>query len=183
MERTSNTNGVLHRSTTSASSHDSIHELQEIQISNRENPSVENVGSAVSPPDAESDHPDDDELLIQAPGVGSHSSPGSIKSSSAALSAHSQNIPIFRKIERFWRHGWIPEMLGLCLALLSLMATILVLQLHDGLTLQEWPLSITINALVSFLVILLKAGVAGPLSEGNSHLLNILNGWNHRLTS
>lgn len=53
-------------------------------------------------------------------------------------------------------------------SLICLVAIILILRLHDGRPLPEWPFSITINALVSVFATLMGATMLMPIAEGIS---------------
>lgn len=65
---------------------------------------------------------------------------------------------------------WAPEILA-CITSIGLLVTIAaVLRAYDGISLLDWPYGITINALVSILVIMMKAAMMVPLAEGLSQL-------------
>jgi hypothetical protein len=50
--------------------------------------------------------------------------------------------------------------------LLALMAILLILALHQNHTLPSWPFSITLNLLISIMVIVLKATMLAVLASG-----------------
>lgn len=78
---------------------------------------------------------------------------------------------IWQRIEKHWHNTWTPELLCCGIASVSLVAIGLILDRYNGEPLPHLGLGITLNTLVSFLVIMLKAGVALPTSEGMSMLL------------
>ncbi|KAH8674232.1 hypothetical protein BX600DRAFT_509418 [Xylariales sp. PMI_506] len=65
---------------------------------------------------------------------------------------------------------WIGEIAACVIALLAIMATVVTLRTHDGLPLPEWPLGISINALVSIYSIILKAAMMVAVAESLSQL-------------
>lgn len=73
---------------------------------------------------------------------------------------------LWRSTQRRWRNTWVPEILGILLAVASLFAILAVLNNQDGKTTSQWPIRISINAVIAIFVVLLKAGLALPLSEG-----------------
>jgi hypothetical protein len=72
-----------------------------------------------------------------------------------------------RRIRQAWYYGWVAESLGCGLAVISLVAIVITLRLHESKPLPKWPYSISINALIAIFGVLLKAGVTVPLSEGS----------------
>jgi Protein of unknown function (DUF3176) len=72
----------------------------------------------------------------------------------------------WRTIERLWRNSWAPEALCLVLVVLSLIAICIVLWNTQGKPRPQWPMGISVNALIAVFVILLKAGISLPVSEG-----------------
>ncbi|KAJ2989708.1 hypothetical protein NUW58_g3331 [Xylaria curta] len=81
------------------------------------------------------------------------------------------NIPaarlgIVRRVRRAWNYGWAAEIVCCIMAIASLIAIVITLQLREGKPPPLWPFGITINALVAVFVVLMKAGLAVPLSEG-----------------
>ncbi|KAI3329470.1 hypothetical protein HD806DRAFT_287970 [Xylariaceae sp. AK1471] len=75
-----------------------------------------------------------------------------------------------RRMRRVWYYGWVAESLGCGLAVISLVAIVITLRLHENRPLPDWPYGININALIAIFGVLLKAGVTVPLSEGISQL-------------
>lgn len=53
-------------------------------------------------------------------------------------------------------------------SLLSMLAIVLVLRLHEGRPLPTWPFSITINSLVSVFATIMKATMLVPIAAGIS---------------
>jgi len=69
-------------------------------------------------------------------------------------------------LKRMWYYGWVAEISSCFLAVESLLAMTMMLYMHENKPLPRWPLSITVNALVSIFVALIKAGISLPLTEG-----------------
>lgn len=67
---------------------------------------------------------------------------------------------------RAWRYGWTADGVGCTLAVISLMAIFITLRLHAHKPIPDWPFGISINALIAIFSVILKAGVALPLSNG-----------------
>ncbi|KAK6863658.1 hypothetical protein PG995_000186 [Apiospora arundinis] len=76
----------------------------------------------------------------------------------------------WQRVQRFWNKGWGAEAYGAALAVCSLAAIIAVVASFEGQTLPEWPMHITINALIAVFTVLMKAGLAILLTEGISQL-------------
>lgn len=79
-------------------------------------------------------------------------------------------LNLTRRVRRAWNYGWVAEILCCTLAIISLIAIVITLRLHQDKPLPQWPLGITINALIAIFGVLLKAGLIVPLSEGISQL-------------
>lgn len=62
---------------------------------------------------------------------------------------------------------WWAEILTSLIMLLALMAIILILALHENHTLPSWPFSITLNSLISIMVVIMKATMLAILASGN----------------
>jgi len=90
-------------------------------------------------------------------------------SSTVAGSSTTSPKPVHRSswLKRWWYHGWVAEICSCFLAVVSLVAIALTLHFRQNDLLPQWPLHITINALISVFVVLLKAGIALPISEGS----------------
>ncbi|CAM6002614.1 unnamed protein product [Sphagnum balticum] len=73
---------------------------------------------------------------------------------------------VFRGIleDSFLEYWWAEILAGLIM-LLALMAIILILALHQGHTLPSWPFTITLNSLVSIMVVILKATMLAILAS------------------
>jgi hypothetical protein len=65
----------------------------------------------------------------------------------------------------FLKPWWIEIIAGV-LVLLSIMAIVLVLALHQNQPLPNWPFGISVNSLVSIFVVILKGGMLLILGEG-----------------
>ncbi|PYH42146.1 DUF3176 domain-containing protein [Aspergillus saccharolyticus JOP 1030-1] len=69
-----------------------------------------------------------------------------------------------------WGAGWMFEILSCGIAIGALVAIIVVLHTYDGQPMPDWPHGITLNALVSLLVTVMKAAMVYPITEGLSQL-------------
>lgn len=71
-----------------------------------------------------------------------------------------------------WSHRatdwWLWELCSLLCSVISLVAIVLVLRLHEGRPLPQWPFSITINSLVSVFATIFSATISVPVAEGIS---------------
>jgi hypothetical protein len=65
---------------------------------------------------------------------------------------------------------WISEILWFLLSILCLAAVAAVLKIYDGRPFSDWPLAISLNALVAFLTALCQAAFAVPVLEGLAQL-------------
>lgn len=61
---------------------------------------------------------------------------------------------------------WTTEILSCAIASLCLAAIIGILSAHQGLPLPEWPLNITINALVAVFTAIFKMALLVPVADG-----------------
>ena len=90
-----------------------------------------------------------------------------VLASTATSQSSPKNVSAWSLCLRFFRYGWNADGFGCAIAALSLMAICIILQVHANKPLPEWPYGITINALIAIFTVILKAGVALPLSEGS----------------
>ncbi|KAF2467854.1 uncharacterized protein BDR25DRAFT_395060 [Lindgomyces ingoldianus] len=81
---------------------------------------------------------------------------------------HQESDPL-NLYENFYMEK-VTEILSCGLAAISLIAIIITLKIPEGKLLLQWTFKITINALATIFTVLLKAGLAMPLSEGISQL-------------
>ena len=65
---------------------------------------------------------------------------------------------------------WVPEMLWCILSILCLVIVAVLLRVYDGRALPDWPLGITLNALVAFFVTSCRVAFLVPIMEGLSQL-------------
>ena len=65
----------------------------------------------------------------------------------------------------FLKPWWI-ELIACVVVLLAIMAIVLTLAIHQNQPLLNWPFGISVNSLVSVLVVILKGGMLLILSEG-----------------
>ena len=65
---------------------------------------------------------------------------------------------------------WVPEMLWCILSILCLIIVAVLLRVYDGRALPDWPLGITLNALVAFFVTSCHVAFLVPIMEGLSQL-------------
>ena len=72
--------------------------------------------------------------------------------------------------KEYWHESWFAEVLSCCGAVVCLGAIVITLSMHQGKTLPQWPLDISINALLAVFTAILKATLALPLTEGISQL-------------
>ncbi|PMD42223.1 hypothetical protein L207DRAFT_527156 [Hyaloscypha variabilis F] len=78
---------------------------------------------------------------------------------------------VFRGVlEDSFLEYWWAEILASLIMLLALMAIILILALHQGHTLPSWPFTITLNSLISIMVVILKATMLAILASGLGQL-------------
>jgi hypothetical protein len=73
---------------------------------------------------------------------------------------------LWKRAQRVWHHGWGAESYGILLAASSLAAIVAIIFVFDGQAMPEWPLNITINALIAVFTVLIKAGLGILLAEG-----------------
>lgn len=69
------------------------------------------------------------------------------------------------RLETDW---WMKELGALLLSFSSLLCIVLILRIHEGRPLPDWPLSITINSLVSIFSTIMGMTLVVPLAEGIS---------------
>ena len=74
----------------------------------------------------------------------------------------------FGRLMRVVSHPWLPEILSSLIATLALVAIIIILAVHQGKPLPEWPHSISINALIAIFTVVFKASLLMPVAEGIS---------------
>ncbi len=65
---------------------------------------------------------------------------------------------------------WIPEILWCILSIICLIIVAVLLRVYNGRALPDWPLGITLNALVAFFVTLCRVAFLVPIMEGLSQL-------------
>jgi hypothetical protein len=66
--------------------------------------------------------------------------------------------------------GWWQEILSMFLAMAMFAALIATLRLYDGRALQEWPLAISINALISVQSVIMKTALIVVIAQGMSSI-------------
>ncbi len=71
-----------------------------------------------------------------------------------------------------WRKSWTAEVGSFLFAVLALVGLVLVLSLHHGQPIPEWPHMITINSVVSLFALCMRIGVGVVLAEGYSSPLH-----------
>jgi hypothetical protein len=62
---------------------------------------------------------------------------------------------------------WWKAIIGSTFMVLALMAIILILALHQNRPLPNWPLTITINSLISIMVVILKTSMLAIIASGS----------------
>jgi len=65
---------------------------------------------------------------------------------------------------------WLPEVVCCVVGVVCFVGVAVVLKVFDGRGLAEWPLAVSINTLVAFLVAVGQVALAVPLTEGLSQL-------------
>ncbi|KAI1359678.1 hypothetical protein F5Y08DRAFT_332151 [Xylaria arbuscula] len=73
-------------------------------------------------------------------------------------------------IQQLWHNRWGAEAYGAALSLISLASIIGVISSYQDEPIPEWPIHLTINALIGIFTVLIKTGLALLLSEGISQL-------------
>ncbi|KZM24318.1 uncharacterized protein EKO05_0005633 [Ascochyta rabiei] len=68
----------------------------------------------------------------------------------------------------FWRKSWTAEMCSFVFAMSSLAGLVVILSVHEGRPIPEWPHLITINSVVSLFALCMRVGVGVVLAEGIS---------------
>lgn len=86
--------------------------------------------------------------------------------SAASVSPSSSTQSGWHTIQRLWRNSWAPEAFCLALTVVSLIAICVVLWKTQGKPRPQWPMGISVNALIAVFMVLLKAGISLPVSEG-----------------
>jgi hypothetical protein len=77
---------------------------------------------------------------------------------------------VWRTVEQFWRNSWASETFCIVLVAGSLMAIWIVLWMTQGKPRPHWPMGISVNALIAIFLVLLKAGISLPVSEGENEV-------------
>ena len=93
--------------------------------------------------------------------TGGHQPPGSqpdLEKPDKAQSEHAPKAAFLRQ--------WLLELLSAALIPLSLLAIVLTLALHQNTPIPQWPLGISVNALVSIFTLILKAAIIQIFAEG-----------------
>ncbi|KAI0444190.1 hypothetical protein F4803DRAFT_512327 [Xylaria telfairii] len=93
---------------------------------------------------------------------------GSVKT--VATGSRGAQTFLWRRLNAIWMFGWVAEVFGCVVANASLAAIVIILLANQGKYLPRWPLGITLNALVSIIVVLLKGAVSLVLANGISQL-------------
>ncbi|KAK3310477.1 uncharacterized protein B0T15DRAFT_507150 [Chaetomium strumarium] len=70
---------------------------------------------------------------------------------------------------RYCTH-WLPEIMWCLVSIACLVVIVAVLKTYDGRGLTDWPLTVSLNTLVAFLVAICEVAMAVPLAEGLSQL-------------
>ena len=80
----------------------------------------------------------------------------------------SKHAPATSHKPRLKTYWWIKELSALLVSILSFLCIVLTLRIHEGRPLPDWPLSITINSLVSVFSTVMGMTLLVPLTEGIS---------------
>lgn len=76
-----------------------------------------------------------------------------------------QSLP-YQRATGGW--AWLPEVISCAVAIVSLIGVVITLAIYDGKPMPQWPNHITINTLVAFLVVVLKALMIVHVAQGES---------------
>ena len=95
---------------------------------------------------------------------------GKISTSKILIHRPKACCPSWGVWKEYWHYSWLAEALSCCGAVVCLGAIVITLSMHQGKTLPQWPLNISINALLAVFTAILKATLALPLTEGISQL-------------
>lgn len=71
----------------------------------------------------------------------------------------------WRRFNQIWADSWAPEIASCFIALGSLVSLIVILAVYDNEVLQDVPLGLSINTVVSILASTLKASMIMPVAE------------------
>ena len=77
-------------------------------------------------------------------------------------SRYTRAIGLWSRLETDW---WIKEIGAMLISILSLLCIVLILRMHEGRPLPDWPFSITINSLVSIFSTVMSMMVLVPLQQ------------------
>ncbi len=88
--------------------------------------------------------------------------------SSMITARNSRHIRAIHAWYRFAIDRWIWEWCAMLISGISLIAIFLILQLHQGRPLPNWPYSITINSLISIFATIFKVTILVPIAQGLS---------------
>lgn len=116
--------------------------------------------------------PTEDSLLLPSQGTCSPSAASENSNNSEKSNRRSRRFN-WQMVMQLLRYGWVIEALSCALAVLCLTAILTTLAIRQNGPLPEWPLHITINALISVFTTLLKTGVTVPLAEGSIPILSL----------
>ena len=100
------------------------------------------------------------------------SKPQSVKSAAVGL-RHREGAEQAASATTTGRHGlkklienWWKTIAAVVIMLVSLTAIILILAIHQNKPLPDWPFSITLNALISIMVVILKSSMLAIIAAG-----------------
>lgn len=79
-----------------------------------------------------------------------------------------QRMRLMKRCSHLATDWWLWELCATMTSLISFLAIILILRLHEGRPLPDRPFSITINSLVSIFATIMKAAMLVPIAEGIS---------------
>ena len=78
------------------------------------------------------------------------------------VSRYTRATTLWSRLETDW---WIKEIGAMLISILSLLSIVLVLRMHEGCPLPDWPFSITINSLVSIFSTVMSLTLLVPLEQ------------------
>ena len=77
-------------------------------------------------------------------------------------SRYARATTFWSRLETDW---WITEISAILISILSLLCIVVILRIHEGRPLPDWPLSITINSLVSIFSTIMGMTLLVPLEQ------------------
>ncbi|KAI1766282.1 hypothetical protein GGR53DRAFT_486891 [Hypoxylon sp. FL1150] len=105
---------------------------------------------------------------LESPDLGREKSLGATADPQTPATPQSKST--WQRGRQLWTYGWVAETMGFSVALISLLSILIALMTYQNRRVDTWPLPITLNAFIAIFMVLLKAGLALPLTEGLGQL-------------